>query len=294
MPGSRDAVRVGDRERLRDGVAGAGRGDRDGRARDRIPARIARRDGDGALLGAGEGIESGAALMVDVAAETAPAPTPTFAVAAIGRRSIVAETTRAPAAVAVRPPVATPSESVTAAGWVMVFPVPVAASTTVAPGSRLPNASRAVTVTMLPVPPAVIAGGTAVMLDSAAETGAGVTATLVVAWSAMPSAVARSSSHRRRSRRSPRSPRRSHRRRPRAARACSPALLAPANTTFAPATGLSLASRTVTVTALVAVPATMLAGAAEISERAAEMPPVVTSKGALVASASPAALAPSA
>src|SRR3989442_15333442 len=67
-------------------------------------------------------------------------------------------------------PVATPLALVGAAGCVSVFPLPVAASTTVAPLMGLPFASRAVTV-IVDVPlPAVIDAGDAATLDRDAET----------------------------------------------------------------------------------------------------------------------------
>src|SRR5213596_2123174 len=96
------------------------------------------------------------ALTVDCAADTAHAFTTTVAVCVIATALIVAETVFDPAAVDERLPVTTPLALVVPTGWVSVFPVPVAASTTVAPWIGLPLASRAVTVIVEPVPPAVI------------------------------------------------------------------------------------------------------------------------------------------
>src|SRR5256712_4307819 len=86
------------------------------------------------------------AATVDCAAETAPAFTTTVAVCVTATALIVAETVFDSAAVELKLPVATPLALVVPTGCVTVFPVPVAASTTVAPGIGLPLASRAVTV----------------------------------------------------------------------------------------------------------------------------------------------------
>src|SRR5438552_8209851 len=97
------------------------------------------------------------ALTVDCAADTVPGFTTTVAVCATATPLIVADTVFDSATVELSLPVVTPLVLVVVAGCVSVFPVPVAASTTVAPASGLPNASRAVTV-MVDVPlPAVIA-----------------------------------------------------------------------------------------------------------------------------------------
>src|SRR6059036_1846747 len=103
------------------------------------------------------------ALTVDCAAETVPAFTTTVAVCVTATALIVAETVFDSAAVELKLPVATPLALVVPIGWVRVFPVPVAASTTVAPGIGLPLPSRAVTV-MVEVPPAVI-GDVAATVD---------------------------------------------------------------------------------------------------------------------------------
>src|SRR5213083_224881 len=86
------------------------------------------------------------AVTVDWTADTAPAFTTTVAVCVIATALIVAEIVFDSASVDASAPVATPLAFVGAAGCVSVFPDPVAASTTVAPGIGLPFASRAVTV----------------------------------------------------------------------------------------------------------------------------------------------------
>jgi hypothetical protein len=72
--------------------------------------------------------------------------TTTVAVCVMATALIVADTVFDAATVALSVPVATPLAFVVPTGWVSVFPVPVAASTTVAPLTRLPETSRAVTV----------------------------------------------------------------------------------------------------------------------------------------------------
>jgi hypothetical protein len=86
------------------------------------------------------------AVTVDCAAETAPAFTTTVAVWVMATALIVTDTVLDAATVELSVPVATPLAFVAPTGWVSVFPVPVAASTTVAPAIGLPEASRAVTV----------------------------------------------------------------------------------------------------------------------------------------------------
>src|SRR6266851_1068620 len=125
------------------------------------------------------------AVMGDVAAtvdwvpETAPAFTTTVAVCVIATALIVAETVFVSAPVDERVPVAIPLALVVPTGWINVFPVPVAARVTVAPGIGLPFASRAVTVIVDPVPPAVI-GDVAATVDCAAETVPAFTTTVAV------------------------------------------------------------------------------------------------------------------
>src|SRR5213596_2944706 len=88
------------------------------------------------------------AMTVDSAAETVPGFTATVAVCVTATPSIVADTVFDSATVELSVPVATPLAFVVALGCVSVLPVPVAAMTTVAPAMGLPNASRAVTVTV--------------------------------------------------------------------------------------------------------------------------------------------------
>jgi hypothetical protein len=75
----------------------------------------------------------GEAVTLDWPDETAPGVTVTAAVWVMSTELIVAETVFDSATVELRVPVATPLPSVVALGWVRVFPVPVAAKTTVAP-----------------------------------------------------------------------------------------------------------------------------------------------------------------
>src|SRR5205809_914206 len=88
------------------------------------------------------------AMTVDTAAETVPGFTATVAVCVTATPSIVADTVFDSATVELSVPVATPLAFVVALGCVSVLPVPVAAMTTVSPAMGLPNASRAVTVTV--------------------------------------------------------------------------------------------------------------------------------------------------
>src|SRR5947199_4337881 len=88
------------------------------------------------------------AMTVDCAAETVPGFTTTVAVCVTATPSTVADTVFDSATVELSVPVATPLAFVVALGCVSVLPVPVAAMTTVAPAMGLPNASRAVTVTV--------------------------------------------------------------------------------------------------------------------------------------------------
>src|SRR6266516_2858648 len=104
------------------------------------------------------------ALTVDCAADTVPGFTTTVTVCATATPLIVADTVFDSATVEVRVPVATPLALVVALGCVTVFPRPVAPSTTVAPATGLPKASRAVTVIVeLPVP--AVIGDVAATLD---------------------------------------------------------------------------------------------------------------------------------
>src|SRR5256886_16714417 len=86
---------------------------------------------------------------------------------------MVAETVFDSATVELSVPVATPVPSVRPLGCVRVLPLPVAASTTVAPPIGLPLASLAVTVIVEVPLPAVIDAGAAVTVDCAADKGPG-------------------------------------------------------------------------------------------------------------------------
>src|SRR5205809_918638 len=88
------------------------------------------------------------AMTVDTAAETVLGFTATVAVCVTATPSIVADTVFDSATVELSVPVATPLAFVVALGCVTVLPRPVALRTTVAPAMGLPNASRAVTVTV--------------------------------------------------------------------------------------------------------------------------------------------------
>src|SRR5690348_6133730 len=116
------------------------------------------------------------ALTVDCEAETAPGFTTTAAVWVIATPLIVADTVLVSALVDATVPVATPEPLVVPTGCVSEFPVPLEAITTVAPAMGLPFASFAVTVTVEPVPPAVM-GEAADTVDWVAETGPAVPVT---------------------------------------------------------------------------------------------------------------------
>src|SRR4029077_6857782 len=130
--------------------------------------------------------EVGAATTVDCDADTAAGVTVTAAVCVIAVPLIVAEEIFCSAPVELRVPVATPVPSVVALGCVRVLPVPVAASTTLAPLIKLPLASLAVTVIVEEPLPATIDPGAALTVDWAADTGPGVTVTGAVCVIAVP------------------------------------------------------------------------------------------------------------
>ncbi len=107
---------------------------------------------------------------VNASCVAAPAVTVTTAVCvAVIPPASDAVTVFDPATVEVKLPVATPFASVGVAGCVSVFPVPVAVSTTAAPLTGLPAASRAVTVIVAAPLPAVITVGAATTVDCVAE-----------------------------------------------------------------------------------------------------------------------------
>src|SRR5436190_16209150 len=130
------------------------------------------------------------AVTVDCVPDTVPGFTTTMAVCVMATALIVADTVFEPAAVDVRLPVATPLTSVVPTGCVRVFPVVgVVASVTVAPWIGLPLASFAVTVIVeLPLP--AVIGDVAMTVDSAAETVPGFTTTVTVCVTATPLIVA--------------------------------------------------------------------------------------------------------
>src|SRR4029077_11393472 len=84
---------------------------------------------------------------------------------------IVAETVFDSATVDDKVPVAMPAPLVVPTGWVNVFPVPVAASATVAPEIGLPAPSFAVTVIVLWLAPVeAVIGDPAATVDCHADT----------------------------------------------------------------------------------------------------------------------------
>src|ERR1043166_4896672 len=104
---------------------------------------------------------------------------------------MVAETVFDSATVELSVPVVTPLAFVVAAGCVSVFPVPVAASTTVAPATGLPSASRAVTVIVdVLVPLDAVIGDVAATFDCAPDTVLACTTTVAVADIGVPLIVA--------------------------------------------------------------------------------------------------------
>src|SRR6266508_2283140 len=115
-------------------------------------------------------IEVGEALTVDCAADTPPGVTVTVAVCVLAVPLAVADTVFASATVELRVPAATPLALVGPLAWVSVLPLPVAASTTVAPLMGFPLASLTVTV-MVEFPlPAVSDVGAAATADSDGDT----------------------------------------------------------------------------------------------------------------------------
>src|SRR5213594_2600486 len=127
----------------------------------------------------------GEAATVDCAAETGPAPTVTLAVCVIPVPLAVAETVFDPVTVELSVPVATPFALVVPLGCVSVFPLPVAASTTVAPLIGAPLASFTVTVSVALPSPAVSDVGEATTVDCAADTAPAVTVTVAVCVTAV-------------------------------------------------------------------------------------------------------------
>jgi len=131
------------------------------------------------------------AVTVDCVPDTVPAFTTTVAVGVIATALIVADTVFAWATVELSVPVATPLAFVGALGCVSVLPVPVAASTTVAPAMGLSKASFAVTVRVLwLVPVEAVMGDVAVTVEWVADSAPGVTTTVALCVTATPSTVA--------------------------------------------------------------------------------------------------------
>src|SRR5947199_240384 len=121
------------------------------------------------------------ALTVDCAADTVPAFTTTVAVCVIATALIVAVIVFDSASVDASVTVATPLAFVVVTGCVSVLPDPVAASTTVAPGTGLPSASRAVTVIVEALAPLeAVIGDVAATLECPPETVLAVTTTVAV------------------------------------------------------------------------------------------------------------------
>jgi len=136
-------------------------------------------------------------LLLDVSkvCETLPPPEPggvtvTDAVCVTGVPLIVAETVLSSATVEPSVPVVTPLALVVPLGCVSVLPLPVAASTTLAPLIGFPLASWAVTVIVEDPPPATNDVGEAVTVDCEADSGPAVTVTAAVCVIAVPLAVA--------------------------------------------------------------------------------------------------------
>src|SRR6266508_6324263 len=211
---------------------------------------------------------------------TSPAPTSTtvvpdavtvtVAVWAIAVPLAVAETVFVPATVELNVPVATPLALVGPLGWVRVLPLPVAASTTVAPLIGFPLASWTVTV-MVEFPlPAASDVGEALTVDTEAETvEPAVTVTVAVCVTAVPLIVADTVFD-------------SATVELKVPAATPLALVGPLgwvsvlplpvadSTTVAPLIGFPLASFTVTVTVELPFPAVSAAGAAATVEREAD------------------------
>src|SRR6266550_1248707 len=134
--------------------------------------------------------DPGAAVTLDVDAETVAGVTVTVPVCVTGVPLIVAETVFVSATDELSVPVATPLAFVTLAGCTRVLPLPVAASTTVAPLIGFPLASLAVTVIVDEPLLAWMDDGDTPSVDWSADTLPAVTVTAAVWVSAIPFAVA--------------------------------------------------------------------------------------------------------
>src|SRR2546428_12832133 len=91
-----------------------------------------------------EAVIGDVAVTVDCVAERAPGVTTTVALCVTATPSTVAAMVLDSATVALKVPVATPLAFVVVLGCVRVFPVPVAARTTLAPAMGLPPARQGV------------------------------------------------------------------------------------------------------------------------------------------------------
>jgi len=230
--------------------------------------------------------DAGAAATEDCDADTGAGLTVIVAVCVISVPSIVADRVFASATVELKLPVATPLALVVPLGCVSVFPLPVAASTTVAPLIGLPLASLAVTVIVALPLPAVSDVGEAATLDCAIETGPGLTETDAVWVMATPFAVADTVF----------APAPVELNAPVATPSASvgPAgcvnvfpLPVAASTTAAPLIGFPLASRTVTVIVALPLPAVSEVGEAATVDNTAEGGPIVTFTVAVCVTAVP-------
>ena len=134
--------------------------------------------------------DPGTAVTVDVDAETIAGVTVTVPVCVTDVPLIVAETVFVSATDELSVPVATPLAFVTLAGCARVLPLPVAASTTVAPLIGFPLASLAVTVIVDEPLLAWMDDGDTPSVDWSADTLPAVTVTAAVWVSAIPFAVA--------------------------------------------------------------------------------------------------------
>src|SRR5207249_4911426 len=125
------------------------------------------------------------AVIGDVAAtsdwvpETVPAVTATVAVCVRSEERRVGKESLSPAAVELSVPVTTPLALVVPLGCVRVLPVPVAASTTLAPSIGFPTTPRSVRV-LVDVPLPAVIGDVAATSDWVPETVPAVTATVAV------------------------------------------------------------------------------------------------------------------
>jgi hypothetical protein len=133
---------------------------------------------------------AGAAATLDCVADTTPVVTVTVAVCVTAVPLSAAEIVFVSATVELSVPVATPLALVGLAGWPTVLPLPLAASTAVAPATGFPFASRAVTVIVAAPPPAATLAGAAVSVDCADDTAPAATVTAATCVTADPFTLA--------------------------------------------------------------------------------------------------------